>query len=399
MIYSLVGVNMWPNNSFHIVSGQTTNLRVEMWPEKAIIDKRGSFPFTYKIKNSFGDIQEDDIFIKIVNLKDAIEINSYTVDLESDKAVIFVKNKVSLPFDNIKARFVSSFFDFEEEFSLDKYGKKEFEVLINKESIKNLTAGSYIIITDIETYDTKERIENSFRFTEKQEISSGESKKGILISRTEVKKINEGNLYSIVQINIQKNIISRLFTTFNAEPVDVERDGFIVNYKFQQEIGPAETFMVRATTSWLYPLILLFAVIFIGYLTKTYVTAFLVLRKRAVFVKTKGGEFALKISVVVRAKKFLEKITIVDKIPDLVKVHERFSTHEPDKIDEKNRRLEWYIDSLQPGEERIFSYIIYSKVYPIGKFEIPQATGVFEREGKIHETNSNKVFFVTEPRK
>ena len=395
-IYSLVGVNMWPNESFHINSGEVKNIKVEMWPEQAIIDKGGTFNFVYKIKNSLGYIQEDTILIRVVDLKDAIDINSYTIDFESDKTIIYVKNRVSLPFPNVKARFVSSFFDFRKEFSLDRYDKKEFEVSLNKEAVKKLIAGSYVITADIETYGVKERIENSFRFTEKLEVRTEESKRGILFSKTEVKKINEGNLPSIVQVNIKKNIISRLFTTFNDEPVSVERDGFFVSYKFQNELGPSETYVVRATTSWLYPLLLIGAVILIGYLTKAYVSAYLVLRKRATYVKTKGGEFALKISVIVRAKKFVEKINIVDKIPPLVKVHERFGINEPDKIDEKNRRLEWHIDSLQPGEERIFSYIVYSKISPIGKFEVPQATGVFEREGRIHETNSNRVFFISE---
>ena len=398
-IYSLVGVNIWPNESFHIDSSEVKSVRVEMWPEQAIIDKGGTFNFVYKIKNSFGDIQEDTILIRILDLSDAIEINSYTISFESDMAVVYVKNKVSLPFPNVQARFTSDFFDFEKNFSLGRYDKKEFEIPTNKDAMKKLIAGSYILTSDVETYGVKEKIENSFRFTEKQEIRTEESKKGFLISRAEIKKINEGNLPSVVQINIKKNIISRLFTSFNAEPVAVERESFAVNYKFQQEIGPSETFRVRATTFWLYPLVLIIAIVLVGYLTKAYVSSFLILKKRVSFVKTKGGEFALKIIIVARAKKFVEKINIVDKIPALVKVHERFGSHEPDKIDEKNRRLEWYVDSLQSGEERVFSYIIYSKVYPMGKFEVPRATAVFEIESKIHETNSNKVFFVTEPKK
>ena len=135
------------------------------------------------------------------------------------------------------------------------------------------------------------------------------------------------------------------------------------------------------------------------YLVKAYTYTFLVLKKRASFIKTKGGEFALKITITARARDYIEKIKIIDKIPSLVKVHEKFGLNEPDKIDEKNRRLEWNIESLQPEEERVFSYIIYSKISPIGRFEIPSASSIFEKEGKIHESISNRVFFMTEPRK
>ncbi|MBT7238024.1 hypothetical protein HN865_04160 [Candidatus Woesearchaeota archaeon] len=48
------------------------------------------------------------------------------------------------------------------------------------------------------------------------------------------------------------------------------------------------------------------------------------------------------------------------------------------------------------GEERVFSYIVYSKIGVVGKFSLPEALAVFEKEGEIHEVESNKVFFLSE---
>jgi hypothetical protein len=53
---------------------------------------------------------------------------------------------------------------------------------------------------------------------------------------------------------------------------------------------------------------------------------------------------------------------------------------------------------MQPGERRVFSYIIYSKIGVLGKFALPQATAVYERDGKVKETHSNQAFFMLEPR-
>lgn len=395
---NVVKVDIWPNETFTIGSGESKEIKVEIMPEKAILQNPGIFNLFYKIESSTGRVREDVMLVKIVNLKDVIEINSYNINLESEKAVVFARNKGSLPFPKIKAHFYSVFFDFEEEFSLGAYEKREFGVNLNKEDTRKLAAGPYIITTDIETYNATEKIEDTFRFTEKENVRTEEDKSGILIFKTEIKKINEGNLPVLVQVKINKNIISRLFTNFNIEPSAVTRKGLVVTYIFQDELEPAETYAVRATTSWLYPLLLIGAVILIFYLARAYVSTFLLVKKRATFVRTKGGEFALKVTLIAKAKKFVEKVKIIDKVPLLVKVHERFGVIEPDKVDIKNRRLEWNVESLQPGEERIFSYIIYSKVAPIGKFEIPQATAVYERDGKIHETNSNKVFFLTEQR-
>ena len=68
----------------------------------------------------------------------------------------------------------------------------------------------------------------------------------------------------------------------------------------------------------------------------------------------------------------------------------------PDKIDAESRRIHWHIGDLESGEERIFNYIVYSKVGIVGKFSLPKALAVFEKEGNIHEVDSNSVFFMNE---
>ena len=68
------------------------------------------------------------------------------------------------------------------------------------------------------------------------------------------------------------------------------------------------------------------------------------------------------------------------------------------KIDMKNRRLEWNVESLNKGEERIFTYIIYSKIGVVGRFELPSTRAVYEKEGKVKNTESNRSFFINEPK-
>jgi len=397
-IYSLVGVDILPNESFSINSGETKKIQIKVIPQEPIFRYYGSFNFVYKIKGEKTGITEDVMTIKIMKLEDVLDINSYNINLKDDKAVVYVKNKIALPF-NISAKFSSAFFEFSKNFSLNPYGKKEFEVSLDKEKIKKLVAGSYILTSELLISGVKEKIENSFKFSEKENIETKETKEGIIISKLIVEKINNGNLPIVARIEIKKDIISRLFTTFNVEPVKIERERFAVIYYFEKELDPSESFTIKATTNWTLPFIILIFIFAIIFLFQKYTSTDVILKKKATYVKTKGGEFALKISLIVRAKRFVEKINVVDKIPSLVKVHERFGSFEPDKIDEKNRRLEWNIDSLDKEEERIFSYVIYSKVAPVGKFEIPSATAVYEREGKIREAKSNKVFFITEQKK
>jgi hypothetical protein len=60
----------------------------------------------------------------------AININAYNIEFNSDSAIVYIKNMVGYKFDEVKASFHSAFFDFERTFSLDKYEKKEFPVVL-----------------------------------------------------------------------------------------------------------------------------------------------------------------------------------------------------------------------------------------------------------------------------
>ncbi len=129
---------------------------------------------------------------------------------------------------------------------------------------------------------------------------------------------------------------------------------------------------------------------------KQYTESNVVLNKRVYFVRAKGGEFALKVSIFVSAKRFVERVTVVDKLPALVRLYDKFGGEQPSRVDSANRRIEWTFDSLSPGEKRVLSYVIYSKVGVLGKFALPQATAIFERNGEITESESNRAFFVAE---
>jgi hypothetical protein len=51
-IYSLVGVNIMPDEKFRIITGETKKVLISAKPQQALISKRGFFTFEYLIKNS-----------------------------------------------------------------------------------------------------------------------------------------------------------------------------------------------------------------------------------------------------------------------------------------------------------------------------------------------------------
>ena len=131
-VYSLVGVEIKPNETFKIKQDETKTVEIELWPEKAVLDTPGTFNFVYKIKGEKAGIQNDVMLIKIFNLKDAIEINCYNINFDSGQAVIYARNRGSQSFPDIKAplssfpKRVTSYFNW----SPGKEGEENFASFI-----------------------------------------------------------------------------------------------------------------------------------------------------------------------------------------------------------------------------------------------------------------------------
>ena len=251
---------------------------------------------------------------------------------------------------------------------------------------------------EITTQEAKANLEGTLEFVEKDIVTTESGTYGIVINTKTIKKTNEGNVVGNAEVTVGKNIISRLFTNFDPQPDRVDRQGFRVNYFWSKDINPGETLEFTVKTNYTLPLVLILLIIAVIIIAKQYSKTNLSLRKKVAFVRAKGGEFALKVTITVKANKYVERITIFDRLPPLVKVYERFGSENPSRVDEKNKKIEWTFDKLEVGEIRTLSYIVYSKVGILGKFALPSAAGIYEKDGEIHETESNRAFFVAEQR-
>lgn len=396
--YNLLGFSMAPKGTVLFNQGEAKKVELMIYP-KENFNYRGFYTFKYFIRGKDSSEISQELTIKIINLKDAFEIGSSEINPDSNSLKIYVKNKEDFNFKEINVKFNSAFFEIKKSFSLKPNERKNFEVELNKEDFKKLMAGFYTLNAEINVENKKVYLEGVIKFIEKDVLTTTKKDYGLLINTQIIKKKNEGNVLAVSETVIKKNIFSRLFTTLSPEPDIVERYGFDVYYTWSKEIKPGESMKIIVRTNWLFPFLIILFIIVIVILAKQYSKTDLILRKRVSFVKAKGGEFALKVSIFVNAKKHIEKISVIDKLPSLVKIYERFGGEKPKRINEKSRRIEWEFDELEEGETRILSYIIYSKIGIIGKFALPNAMGIYEKEGEIHETESNKTFFVAEQRK
>ncbi len=396
-LYNLVGFNMEPEEKISLPSGKSTVVELILSPIGQIT-QRGHFSMTYFIMGKDGSSIQEKISFKIIDLKDSFEVGSGNIDPQTNSITLYIWNKENFNFGNVKAKFSSPFFELNEEFTLLENQKKEFTIQLDKEKFKELMAGFYTLKVQIETNGKIADVEGVIKFVEKDLLTTTSESSGFIINTETIKKVNEGNVILGSETLVKKNIISRLFTTVNPEPDSVERQGATIFYTWSRSIKPGETLEITVKTNWFFPLLIILLLVIIVVLLRLYTTSTLILRKKVNFVRAKGGEFALKVSIYVQAKKYVERVNIIDRLPPLVKMYEKFGSEQPTRIDEKNRRVEWNFERLESGEKRILSYIIYSKVGVLGRFILPTATAVYEKDGEIKESESNRAFFVAEQR-
>lgn len=394
-IYSLVGVSMTPKGTFYLPHGKST-IEARAYLGEGFLEHEGIYSFEYQIKGLNQGIFKDKLSVRVVELKDSLSIESIKIHPDDLKADLTVRNKINAHLDNVNVHFNSIFFDSTNQISLKPFGNSSISVAIDKSKTSRLAAGPYTLTAEVKLGNVSVNYKGIISYLEKEKVSAGEKTSGFLIRTTTITKVNDGNVPVSARIEMSKDIISRLFTTYSVEPLEVKRGGVIVDYAWAKDLAPGDSFSVSSTTNYTFIAVLIVLILIIAFLVRTYSLTAIGLSKRVSFVKTKTGQFALKVRIRVKAHKEVDNIKITDRLPAMTKLYEKFGGKVPDKIDEATRQLHWSIGHLSKSEERIFSYIIYSKLRTLGRFELPIAHASFEKEGKRQEINSNRAFFVSE---
>jgi hypothetical protein len=394
--YNLLGFNMEPKEIGYIQKEGSKEIELNIYPRDDLTIK-GFYTLPYFIKGvTTNTLSNQEIELKIIELKEAFEIGVEEFDMNSNEVVIYIKNKEKFNFQDIEAEFNSPFFNTKEYFSLNDLEKETFKISLDQESFSRLRAGFYTMTAEIQIEDQKAEIETTIEFKENQNLKTETKDNGILINSKKINKINQGNTIETVQITVNKNIFSRLFTSLSPEPDIVERNDLIITYIWEKQVKPGETFSVTVKTNWFFPLILIILIGVIIYLVKFYTNREVVIKKKISFVHSQKAEFALKVSILVKANSYVEKVNIIDRLPLMVKLYSKFGGQEPFRKSEEKRRIEWSFEKLEPGEVRLLSYVIYSKVGVVGKFALPKATAIYEDQGELKEAQSNQTYFMAE---
>lgn len=395
-IYSLRDITMTPVGFFPLTAGANT-IEVSALPSQGDIrDMRGLYLIDYQLSGqSQGIVYTGKLSARIISLKDTLLVLGDNLMPDDSTIKIKIRNVNNIQLDNMDIDLKSVFFEVKQTLSLKPFEQTEISVPADKERLKTIMAGMYPISVKL-TYSGKTvNAEGSIDYLEKEGTSISRTTTGLIIRKTIIKKTNEGNVPVTARIDASKDVLSRLFTTFSVEPTTSTRSGLVSDYVWEKNLVPSESYEVVITTNYTFPLILIILVVIIALLVRAVGRSDVVLKKRVSFVKSKGGEFALKVTLHVKAKKDVNNLIVADRLPHSVQLYGTMGK-KPDRIDENGKKLVWNIGRLTSGEGRVFSYIIYSKVNIVGRFELPNARAVFDSGKEKKFASSNKTYFVSD---
>lgn len=394
-IYSLVGVELSPS-TIHLEADTPTTVTITAKPVRRLLDNtKGLVKFQYEIFSTREGLSQGELFMDLVTLPEALFIRPVSVEVGDNESKIMIQNLKGIRFSNMDFAFKSKLFDTDSKVTIGPFETIPVTIQIDADATRKLVADTYPLEVRVSYQGAEGTIISNVKYLEQGGIAVAESSEGVVIRTKTTEKVNEGNVPVTATISEKRDIFTRLLTNHNPAPETASKRGFYVVYTWQEQLEPSEKLVVQSTTNYTLPLIMLIIIAVIVIAVKFFMRSGLSLVKRVSFVRTKGGEFALKVTIHAKAHGPLQNVVLTDRVPHAMKLYESYGI-KPHAIDEATRTITWNLPHLNAGEERVFSYIIYSKIRVVGSFELPLAHARFTQKGKQTSVFSNKTSFAAE---
>jgi len=398
-IYTLLEAKMLPIINFQVPGLKETTILVTVRPLKQLKEKCGIglCSLEYYLKGEIAGAIVDSINVKIMPLNETLRIDFPRVISQDASIFVFnITNRRNIDLGQVILNFDSEFSKIEENITIPADSSQKIELLLDVDALKAAEAGDYNVRLDFLIGGYNYVVEKNVNLQEYLNIVTTESYRlGFLGIKKIITRTNEGNAPQLVTIEITKNRFEQSFTSSNIKPT-YEKQGIM---GWQRELEPGESFTVEIKTDYTLPILFLIIVIIIilyFYFTKR---PRLLVKKKAFRVKSSGGEFALKIVIHIRTIGHeAHGVVCHDRLPPISQVYKKWGLVRPDRIE--GNRMTWNIGTLGPGSERVISYILYSKIKPIGTITIPRLSAVYiDHKNQRRTVYSNQLLILAEPEK
>lgn len=394
-VYSLVNIKTLPLTPFPVESLEIYNFIFSALPlERA--EQKGKFAYGYYIKGEKAGAMQDLVEIRVLPLKSIIDLTIVDIARGDSAMGLNISVLENIDLGNATIFIESDLGKISKTDSMPIKGSKIINVPFTSD-IKTIVAGKYPVkVTFYLNNEYNYTVNLNASVTEISTITSSETvKRGFFGFKTIITKKNDGNTIKLVSAELTKNRFERAFTAYNLAPTSEEGNAWSIKQTWEKEIKPGESLIVEASTDYTIPIIILVLLIIASVSLIIVRRPRLIVRKKAIKMQTKGGEFAVK--VILFAKNISQEakeVTMIDQIPGVTKLYEKFGAAKPEKIE--GNRLTWKFGTVLPGEEIIVSYVIYSKVRPVGTMVLPETVVHYlNARDKRRYASSNRVLVVS----
>lgn len=170
---------------------------------------------------------------------------------------------------------------------------------------------------------------------------------------------NRGNTQEEVVFEETVPVYVTPFMAYSLEPDRTETRKGSVTYYWYNTLSPGESTAVEYSLNYWMPALIVL-LIAAGLIMLKRLGGTVTLQKTA---SVQDGAVKVRIRVRSKSDSILDEVQVFDFIPDIASLHQNFDMARP-KIRRKNEgtELEWFIEDLKPGEERILEYRIEPKV-------------------------------------
>lgn len=394
-VYSLVNIKTLPLTPFPVKSLEIYNFIFSALPlERA--EQKGKFAYGYYVKGEKAGAMQDLVEIQVLPLRDIINFRVVDIAREDIAMGLNITVPVNIDLGNATISIESDLGKISKTDIMPVKGSKIINVPFTSD-IKTIVAGKYPVkVTFYLNNEYNYTVSVNATVTEISTITSSETiKRGFFGFKTTITKKNDGNTIKLVSAELIKNRFERAFTSYNLAPTSEDGNAWSIKQTWEKELKPGESLVVEASTDYTIPIIILILLIISTISLIIVRRPRIIVRKKAIKMTTKGGEFAVK--VILFAKNISQEakeVTMIDQIPGVTQLYEKFGAAKPEKIE--GNRLTWKFGTVLPGEEIIVSYVIYSKVRPVGTMVLPETVVHYlNARDKRRYASSNRVLVVS----
>lgn len=344
------------DDRLHLGPGEKGNMSIEVHPGNDAVSQKYGFDFNVR-KRLTDEVRTDSA--------------SFRVERDNDLNIVDLdKNSEYGPGDQVELDIIFRNLDS----TTTDYKDINIEALDQNKSVELgpiVPGGDRMVSVDLEVPEYRapgtEEIElsfsgrthtDSFEIREVEDIDTEEMVRNMIFTVSERSTIsNEGNTVRSYSHTVEKpSYLSPIISAQEAEETEMDNS---IKYTWDFEIDPGETAEAGLRTDYWIPVTGL-AVLLAGFLGLKKVTSS-VSAKKTISHTEKGLD--VKIEIENSSSRAYEDVVLEDFIPNIAELENHFDMAEPEvKHVESGSKLKWWINDLEPGDQRVFKYSIRPKV-------------------------------------